>query len=98
MVLGKQLLSLLQATGDTTLSMDVISKMMNADKPDASGDVWTYLIDEDSEMAQATMAAIQGSVGITKTKYDWYKDRMMALRAEYMSKFNFKAPAQGGSA
>ena len=99
MILGRQLLNLIQDTTDATdLSLDMISQMMNADKPDDGGDIWDYLRDEDTEMAQATMAAIQGSVCITKTKYDWYKDRMMALRAEYMSKFNFKAPAQGGSA
>ena len=95
MALGKQLLNLIEdTTSITDLSMETISKMMNTDLPDDTGDVWTYLIDEDSEMAQATMAAIQSSSAINKQKYDSYKDRMMAIRAEYLGKFN--VPQQGG--
>jgi hypothetical protein len=99
MALGKQLLNLIEdTTAVTDLSMETIGQMMNADKPDSGGDVWDYLRDEDSEMAQATMAAIQSATGITKTKYEWYKDRMMAIRSEYIGKFNFQGPAQGGKA
>tara|TARA_R100000808_G_C2151035_1_gene159964 strand:- start:3089 stop:3883 length:795 start_codon:yes stop_codon:yes gene_type:complete len=96
MVLGKQLLSLIQHTGSDFLSLDTISKMMNDDKPGSGQDVWDYLVDEDSEMAQATMTAIQSASALNKQKYDYYKDRMMNIKAEYMGKFNFQAP--GGQA
>ena len=94
MILGRQLLNLIQDGTDSSISMDVISKLMNNNKPDAGQDVWDYLVDEDSEMAQATMAVIQGSMAINKQKYDYYKDRMMNIKAEYIGKFNFQP--QGG--
>ena len=92
MALGRQLLNLVEdVTSDTDLSLQTISKMMNENKPGSSQDVWDYLADEDSEMAQITMAAIQSASALNKQKYDYYKDRMMALKAEYMGKFNFQA-------
>jgi hypothetical protein len=96
MALGRQLLNLIQDTTDASISMDVISKLMNDNKPNSGQDVWDYLVDEDSEMAQATMAAIQSASAINKQKYDYYKDRMMALKAEYMGKFNFQAAGGQG--
>jgi hypothetical protein len=93
--LGKQLLNLIQDTADSSLSMDVISKMMNADKPDSGGDVWDWLADEDSEMAQATMGAIQSASSITKQKYDWYAERMNDIRTLYLSKFPQPASPKG---
>ena len=97
MLLGKMLLNLIQdVTADSDLSLETISLLMNADKPNTGLDVWAYLEDEDSEMAQATMAAIQSASALNKQKYDYYKDRMMNLKAEYMGKFNFQAP--GGQA
>ena len=97
MILGRQLLNLIQeTTSDTTLSMDVISKMMNNDKPDSGGDVWDYLIDEDTEMTQATLQAIAGAMSITKEKYDWYNARMGDIRGQYIAKFAI--PGKGGKA
>jgi hypothetical protein len=83
MALGKQLMNLIQDGTDASLSMDVISKMINANKPDSGGDVWDYLVDEDSEMVQSTIAAIQAASGITKQKYEWYAMRMKELAVQY---------------
>ena len=96
MTLGRQLLDLLEDTTDSSLSMNVISKMMNNDKPDSGGDVWDWLVDEDSEMAGATMSAIESAVGITRQKYDWYKERMAEINNLYMSKFPAPAENKGG--
>ena len=87
MSLGKQLLSLIQDTTDTSLSMDVLSKMINNNKPDSGGDVWDYLIDEDSEMVQATIGAMQAASALTKQKYDWYTQQMKQLQGQYVSFF-----------
>ena len=102
MILGKQLLSLIQDTTDATdLSMDTISQMMNADKPDSGGDIWDYLRDEDTEMAQATLQAMAGAMSVTKQKYDWYNARMKEIQHQYAAKFaNTGTPGagQGGGA
>tara|TARA_R100000781_G_scaffold46840_1_gene31516 strand:+ start:1632 stop:2417 length:786 start_codon:yes stop_codon:yes gene_type:complete len=96
MALGKQLINLIQDGTDASLSMDVISKMMNANKPDSGGDVWDYLVDEDSEMVQSTIAAIQAASGITKQKYEWYAMRMKELAAMYLTMIGVQPPKGQG--
>ena len=96
MTLGRQLLDLLEDTTDSSLSMNVISKMMNNDKPNSGGDVWDWLIDEDSDMVGTTVSAIQSATGITKQKYDWYNERMAEIRNLYISKFPVPQESKGG--
>jgi hypothetical protein len=96
MALGKQLLQLIQDTTPTNMSFDVIEKMFNNELPDATGDVFEWLKDEDAEMAGATLSAIQGASALTNQKFQLYKDRMMSIRGEYIGKFNFQP--QGGQA
>ena len=88
MTLGRQLLDLTEDVSSNSLSMDVIRKMFNEDTPDATGDVFDLLIDEDTEMVQSTLQAVQGAVAVTREKYQWYKDKMNFLKGEYMMKFS----------
>jgi len=96
MALGSQLLDLLENDTDSSLSMNVISKMINNDKPDSGGDVWDWLVEEDSEMAAATLSAIQGASGVAKQKYDWFTAQMTEIRNLYLSKFPQPERPKGG--
>tara|TARA_R100001129_G_scaffold159825_1_gene124190 strand:- start:2683 stop:3468 length:786 start_codon:yes stop_codon:yes gene_type:complete len=88
MVLGKQLLDLIEDVSTNALSMEVIRKMFNENVPADDKDVLDYLSDEDSEMVQTTVQAAQGAMSVTAEKYKWYQDKMQLLKNEYMMKFN----------
>ena len=75
-VVSRQMQDLIMDVSGTNLSVDIIIKMFRGDVPDDGGNVFDFLIDEDTEMVSATLSAIQGASTIIKQKYDWYAKKL----------------------
>jgi hypothetical protein len=91
--LARQLLDLTNNTaGTNSLSMDVIKNLFNNNLPSSGKDVLDLLDDEDTELVGTTLSAMQAATALTKTKYEWYANRMAGLAQDYMGKFSSPKP------
>ena len=88
MTLGRKLLDLVDDTSANSLSLDVIRKLFNEDLPADGQELFELLKEEDDEMIGSTIGVVQAAMSEADQKYKWYTERMMALRSEYMMKFN----------
>ena len=88
MTVARRMQDLMDDTAVNTMySLDNIRNMINNDIPTADTDLFGLLADEDIDMVAATVGVSTEAAKLISQKYNWLKERVEILLAQYIGKF-----------